>query len=89
MLHRCPCAGYFPIRLQSLPEGSCLHAHCPVFQITTEGPYAPLCTFLEVLLTFVWCVAASIRNAYAHAHGLDAPPSPPSHHAMNCSERTA
>ena len=50
-------AGYFPIKLQSLPEGSCVHAHCPVFQITTEGPYAPLCTFLEVLLTFVWCAA--------------------------------
>ena len=32
-----------------------MHAHCPVFQITTQGPYAPLCTFLEVLLTFVWC----------------------------------
>ena len=47
--------GYFPIKLQSLPEGSCVHAHVPVFQITTEGPYAPLCTFLEVLLTMVWC----------------------------------
>lgn len=46
--------GYFPIKLQSLPEGSCIHAHVPVFQITTQGPYAPLCTFLEVLLTMLW-----------------------------------
>ena len=24
-------------------------------QITTEGPYARLCTFLETMLTQIWC----------------------------------
>lgn len=46
--------GYMPVRLQALPEGSCVHAHIPVFQLTAEGPYAPLCTYLETLLTQVW-----------------------------------
>ena len=26
------CAGYFPVRLEALPEGSVVHAHCPVYQ---------------------------------------------------------
>ena len=25
-------AGYFPVRLEALPEGSVVHAHCPVYQ---------------------------------------------------------
>ena len=25
-------------------------------QVTTEGPYARLCTFLETMLTQIWCV---------------------------------
>eukprot|EP00887_Chlorella_sp_A99_P003184 scaffold9.g3184.t1 len=46
--------GYIPVKVQALPEGSCVHAHVPVYQITSEGPYAPLCTWLETLLTMVW-----------------------------------
>ncbi|DBA94683.1 TPA: hypothetical protein ACH3X1_002245 [Trebouxia sp. C0004] len=46
--------GYFPVVLETLPEGTCVHAHCPVFQITAEDGYAPLCTFLETILTMLW-----------------------------------
>ena len=26
-------AGYFPVKLQALPEGTCVHAHVPVYQV--------------------------------------------------------
>lgn len=47
-------AGYFPMKLEALPEGSVVHTKVPVFQITTKGKYSPLCTYMEVLLTMVW-----------------------------------
>jgi nicotinic acid phosphoribosyltransferase len=46
--------GYFPIRLEALPEGTVANVHVPVYQITAEGEYAPLCTFFETILTHVW-----------------------------------
>lgn len=46
--------GYFPVKIQALPEGTAAHARVPVYQITAEGAYAPLCTFLETLLTMAW-----------------------------------
>ncbi|CAL8467658.1 g7196 [Coccomyxa elongata] len=46
--------GYFPIKLEALPEGTCVNAHVPVYQITSTGEFAPLCTYLETLLTMVW-----------------------------------
>lgn len=46
--------GYFPVKIQALPEGSAIHAHVPVYQITSEGDFSPLCTFLETLLTMTW-----------------------------------
>mmetsp|Transcript_21608 Transcript_21608/g.30033 ORF Transcript_21608/g.30033 Transcript_21608/m.30033 type:complete len:563 (+) Transcript_21608:171-1859(+) len=46
--------GYFPVRLEALPEGTVVTAHVPVYQITAEEPYSPLCTFLETLLTQIW-----------------------------------
>eukprot|EP00775_Hariotina_reticulata_P005943 gene5943-6182_t len=46
--------GYFPVKIQALPEGTCVHAHVPVYQITAEGEYSALCTFLETLLTMLW-----------------------------------
>ncbi|GAB4816246.1 hypothetical protein N2152v2_003292 [Parachlorella kessleri] len=46
--------GYMPVKLEALPEGTCVHAHVPVYQVTAEGEYASLCTFLETLLTMVW-----------------------------------
>lgn len=42
------------MKLQALKEGSVVHAKVPVYQITTEGQYAPLITYMETLLTMVW-----------------------------------
>eukprot|EP01116_Phalansterium_solitarium_P000234 TRINITY_DN10136_c0_g1_i1.p1 TRINITY_DN10136_c0_g1~~TRINITY_DN10136_c0_g1_i1.p1 ORF type:complete len:514 (-),score=192.35 TRINITY_DN10136_c0_g1_i1:227-1768(-) len=46
--------GYFPVKVEALPEGSVVHVHTPVYQITAEGEYARLATFFETLLTQVW-----------------------------------
>jgi len=46
--------GYFPVKLESLPEGSVVHYHTPVFQISASNEYSKLCTFLETILTMVW-----------------------------------
>jgi len=46
--------GYFPVKFEALTDGMCVHAHVPIYQITAEGCYAPLCTFLETMLTMVW-----------------------------------
>lgn len=46
--------GYFPVKIEALPEGTCASVHVPVYQITAEGIYARLITFLETLLTMVW-----------------------------------
>ncbi|CAG8518163.1 24237_t:CDS:10, partial [Gigaspora margarita] len=46
--------GYFPIKIEALPEGTSCHAHTPVYQITAEREYAPLATFLETLLSMTW-----------------------------------
>ncbi|KAK9864686.1 hypothetical protein WJX84_000447 [Apatococcus fuscideae] len=46
--------GYFPVKLECLQEGTCIHPHVPVYQITSEGEYSTLCTFMETLLTMVW-----------------------------------
>jgi hypothetical protein len=27
--------GYFPVKIQALPEGTCVHAHVPVYQVNT------------------------------------------------------
>ena len=48
------CDGYFPIRVEALPEGTCVNSHVPVFQITAEGKYSGLITFMETLLCQVW-----------------------------------
>jgi nicotinamide phosphoribosyltransferase len=52
--------GYFPVTIQSLPEGSVIYPHVPVYQITASDEYAPLVTYLETLLTMVW-----VRNLFA------------------------
>jgi nicotinic acid phosphoribosyltransferase len=46
--------GYFPIKVEALPEGTVAHNHVPVYQITAEKEYSRLCTFFETLLTQVW-----------------------------------
>lgn len=46
--------GYFPVIIQALPEGTVANIHTPVFQITAEGEYSRLVTFLETILTQMW-----------------------------------
>ena len=46
--------GFFPVRIEALPEGTVAHTHTPVFIITATGEYSRLCTFLETVLTMVW-----------------------------------
>jgi len=56
--------GYFPVKIQALPEGSVIYPRTPVFIMSAEEQYAPLCTYLETLLTMVWypsCVATISR----------------------------
>jgi len=56
--------GYFPIKLEALPDGTVCHVHTPVFQITAEKEFARLVTFFETLLCHVWypsCVATLSR----------------------------
>ncbi|KAF9278416.1 hypothetical protein BGZ68_008588 [Mortierella alpina] len=46
--------GYFPVKIEALPEGTACHAHVPAFQITAEGEMSRLVTYLETLLTMIW-----------------------------------
>ncbi|KAJ1984516.1 hypothetical protein H4R34_000602 [Dimargaris verticillata] len=46
--------GYFPAKIEGLPEGSVVYPHVPIYQITTFKAFAPLITYLETLLTLVW-----------------------------------
>jgi nicotinic acid phosphoribosyltransferase len=46
--------GKFPVKIEALPEGSVCHPHVPVYQITAEGRFSRLVTFLETLLTMAW-----------------------------------
>ena len=46
--------GYMPIRVQALEEGTAVLPHVPVFQVTAEDEYSPLCTFFETLLVQSW-----------------------------------
>ncbi|KAI8898609.1 nicotinate phosphoribosyltransferase family-domain-containing protein [Globomyces pollinis-pini] len=46
--------GYFPVKIESLPEGSVIYPHVPVYQITAEGEYSRLVTYLETILTMIW-----------------------------------
>ena len=57
--------GYFPIKLEILPEGTVANVRVPVYQITAKGEYARLVTFFETILTHVWypsCVATLSRR---------------------------
>ncbi|KAJ1653552.1 hypothetical protein IWQ61_006346 [Dispira simplex] len=46
--------GYFPAKIESLPEGTVVYPHVPVYQITTYDEFSPLVTYLETLLVMVW-----------------------------------
>ena len=57
--------GYFPVKIQALPEGTVIYPHTPVFIITASNEFSTLCTFLETMLTMVWypsCVATLSRH---------------------------
>eukprot|EP01127_Copromyxa_protea_P005759 TRINITY_DN1561_c0_g1_i1.p1 TRINITY_DN1561_c0_g1~~TRINITY_DN1561_c0_g1_i1.p1 ORF type:complete len:484 (+),score=117.60 TRINITY_DN1561_c0_g1_i1:146-1597(+) len=56
--------GYFPVKLQCLPEGTCANIHVPVYIITAEGEWSRLVTFLETLLTHIWypCTVATLSR---------------------------
>ncbi|RKO87885.1 hypothetical protein BDK51DRAFT_46050 [Blyttiomyces helicus] len=46
--------GYFPVRIDALPEGTVAYPHVPVYQITAEKEYSRLVTYLETVLTMIW-----------------------------------
>ena len=46
--------GFFPVKIEALPDGTVVNARVPIYQITAEGKYAKLATFLESLLTMSW-----------------------------------
>lgn len=46
--------GYFPIKLEILPEGTVSNVRVPVYQITAKGEYARLVTFFETIFTHTW-----------------------------------
>ncbi|CAJ0862498.1 7623_t:CDS:10 [Entrophospora sp. SA101] len=61
--------GYFPIKIEALPDGTPCHVHTPVYQITAEKEYSLLVTFLETLITMAWypsTVATLSRRARDH-----------------------
>lgn len=46
--------GFFPVKIEALPEGSVIYPHVPVYVITAEKEYAKLVTYLETILTMIW-----------------------------------
>lgn len=46
--------GYFPVRIEALPEGTVANVHTPVYQIFATKEYSRLITFLETILTQLW-----------------------------------
>ncbi|KAI9335174.1 nicotinate phosphoribosyltransferase family-domain-containing protein [Zopfochytrium polystomum] len=46
--------GYFPVKIEAMPEGSVVYPHIPVYQITATNEYSRLVTYLESVLTMVW-----------------------------------
>ena len=57
--------GYFPVKIEALPEGSVVLPHTPVFIVTAEEKFSRFCTFLETILTMIWypsCVATLSKH---------------------------
>ncbi|KAI9014991.1 nicotinate phosphoribosyltransferase family-domain-containing protein [Gaertneriomyces semiglobifer] len=46
--------GYFPVKIEAVPEGTVVFPHVPVYQITAENEYSRLVTYLETILTMIW-----------------------------------
>ena len=61
--------GYFPVTIHALPEGTVIHPHVPVYQITAKEEYSSLVTYLETLLSMVW-VNKKVYTRRNLIHGL-------------------
>jgi len=48
------CDGWFPVKIEAMPDGCVIYPHIPVYQITAEGQYSRLVTWLETVMTMVW-----------------------------------
>lgn len=46
--------GRLPFTIKALPDGSVIYPHVPFIEITAEGKYAPLVTWLETKLMHIW-----------------------------------
>jgi len=66
--------GWFPVRIEAMPEGTVAHVHTPVFQVYAMDEYARLVTFLETVLTWCWygttvaTLSRRTRTAIARAY---------------------
>ncbi|KAJ2025925.1 hypothetical protein GGI06_000383 [Coemansia sp. S85] len=47
-------AGYFPVHIKALCEGSAVYPHTPVLQIMAKDEYSSLITYLETVLLMTW-----------------------------------
>jgi hypothetical protein len=70
--------GYFPVKIQALPEGTCVHVHTPVYQVIFAHRYSlPLgffavlrsvevhswaCTWLPALCRIVWLFSSATHD---------------------------
>lgn len=70
--------GYFPVKVEMIPDGTVIYPHVPVYQITAADDYSRLVTFIETILTMVWhptnvaTLAAHTRNAIVSSFGRSA-----------------
>jgi nicotinic acid phosphoribosyltransferase len=46
--------GYFPVKVEAVPDGTVVYPHVPVYQITAEGKYSGLVTYIESFLSHLW-----------------------------------
>ena len=61
--------GFFPVKIEAMPEGSVIRPHIPVFIITAQGEYSRLCTFLETILTMIW-YPSTVATLSRHTRAL-------------------
>jgi hypothetical protein len=49
--------GYFPVKIQALPEGTCVHVHTPVYQVNAPPAAAaclPVCCAADTQCCHAW-----------------------------------
>ena len=46
--------GWFPVKIETLPEGSVGYVGTPVYQMVAKGKYSRLVTWLETIMTMLW-----------------------------------